>query len=120
MVHSQFYFSPRFLECNGLAGDSFTKQILSSLNTLDPTKLNSVRHLIQSAIPLIRPVAFPTTQQVRKAKVVIHEPGPNVSDIPVKFAAGLTAAIPLDVTVENLPDVHRLKIQVTLSLCTLL
>ncbi|XP_067668876.1 integrator complex subunit 4-like [Haliotis asinina] len=101
-----------FLESNGLAGDNFTKQILSSLNTLDPTKLNSVRHLIQSAIPLIRPVACPTTQQVRKAQVVIHEPGPNVSDTPVKFAAGLTAAIPLDVTVENLPDVDRLKIQV--------
>ncbi|XP_041355136.1 integrator complex subunit 4-like [Gigantopelta aegis] len=101
----------KFTESSDISTDTFTSRILSSMGAADANKLNTVRNLIQSAMPLVCISSFPLTCQIRKATVTVHEP-PQLSEIPIKFAAGLTAAIPVDATVENIANIQDIKIQV--------
>jgi hypothetical protein len=50
--------------------------------------------------------------KVRKAYAVIHEPA-KVSDNPIKFTAGLTAAVLLIADIENVSRIENVRVQVS-------
>ena len=74
-------------------------------------KLSSVQHTLHSALKMIRPVTCPMVNDIRKGFAVIHEPA-KVSDNPIKFTAGLTAAVLLVADIENVASVENVRIQV--------
>ncbi|XP_052782414.1 integrator complex subunit 4-like [Mya arenaria] len=91
--------------------DQCTSFLLSKLTALKGSQLSNVQNILLSALKLVQPVTCPLTRKVRKAFAVIHEPA-RVSDNPVKFTAGLTAAIPLIADVENVARLDNVRIRV--------
>ncbi|ESO86380.1 hypothetical protein LOTGIDRAFT_220695 [Lottia gigantea] len=101
----------RFLETNSIQPDEFTTHLIAPLGNLEPSKLNIIRHVTHTSLELIHPSNFPINKQVRKTEVKIHAPV-TCLDSSVKFSAGLTTGIPLDVTVENIENTRNILIQV--------
>ena len=62
-------------------------------------------------LQLVQPVTCPLVRKVRKAFAVVHEPA-RMSDNPIKFTAGLTAAVRLVADLENVPKLDNVRIRV--------
>lgn len=113
MVFSCIFSS--FLQTEDSKPDSFTTFLLGELPNLKTSKLSDVQTTLQSALKHVRPVTCPLMNKVRKAFVVIHEPA-KVSDNPIKFTEGLTAAVLLVADIENVSSVENIRILVN-SVC---
>ncbi|XP_076096453.1 integrator complex subunit 4-like [Mytilus galloprovincialis] len=90
--------------------DAFTTYIFSVVDDLDLNGLPEFITSLQHATTMIKPSAFPIVNKIRKITAVINDPtGPT--DKPLKFTAGLTLAVPVDVMLENVPCTSNIRIK---------
>ncbi|GFR90523.1 integrator complex subunit 4-like [Elysia marginata] len=109
----------RSLECEpggsgGLSPDPCTRHLLTNVDRIDSSQLQGTHTVVQGALALLRPgpgSALSHLTGVRRVGATLIQPVENL-ETPVKMAAGLTAAIRVVASVENLVDVCALRIQV--------
>ncbi|XP_060575601.1 integrator complex subunit 4-like [Ruditapes philippinarum] len=101
----------KFLTYTDSHTDSCTSYLISELVNLKSNQLSNVQNVLHSALKLVRPVTCMLMNKVRKAYAVIHEPA-KVSDNPIKFTAGLTAAVLLIADIENVSRIENVRVQV--------
>lgn len=101
----------KFLPSSEADADSFTSHLLGELVNLQSNQLSTVQNVLHSALKLVHPVTCSMMNKVRKARAVIHEPA-KLSDNPIQFTAGLTAAVQLIADIENLARLENLRVQV--------
>ena len=88
--------------------------MFSVIDDLDSNGLSEFITSLQHAVSMIKPSAFPIGNKIRKISAVINEPtGPT--DKPLKFTAGLTLAVPVDIMLENVQCTRNIKIKVILN-----
>ena len=101
----------RFLSSNDSKQDGCTTYLLSELSNLKTLQLSTVQNVLHSALKLVRPLTCHMVNKVRKTSATILEPV-RLSDNPIKFTAGLTAAILFVADIENVANVENIRIQV--------
>jgi len=109
IVSHLIYFS--YTELNQIQPDSFITYLFSVCDKLEKCNAADFLQNLQFSLKSIRPCAFPVANRVRKASAVLHEPT-GMSDNPIKFSAGLTSAVAIDATLENVQNTGCVKLQV--------
>ena len=105
-----FFF--RFLSTNdSITCDKCTSYLISEHSVLKSQQLSAVQRVLHSALKSVRPTVCPMINKIRKAAAVILEPA-KISDNPIKFTAGLTAAVLFIAEIENVENSENLRIQV--------
>ena len=98
----------------GTSPDPCTRHLLTNLDRIDSSQLQSTHAVVQGALALLRPgpgSALSHLSGVRRVGATLLQPVENL-ETPVKMAAGLTAGIRVLAIVDNLVDVRTLRIQV--------
>ncbi|KAL4225430.1 Integrator complex subunit 4 [Mactra antiquata] len=102
----------KFLSTHDTQTDKFTTYLLSEMTVLkNNNQLSMVQNVLHSALKLVAPCTCPLLNKVQKTYAVIHEPA-KMSDNPIKFTAGLTAAVTLVADIENISRVENVRVQV--------
>jgi len=97
--------------------DASTQQILDafSTNQLDPNNPSALVKFLQPLIVVGNAASLlklDPKNNLRAAKAVITEPGPGAADTALRFAAGMGTAVHVHALVENVTDIHAVRIRV--------
>ncbi|CAI9741870.1 integrator complex subunit 4-like [Octopus vulgaris] len=98
----------KFLTINDATLDRFLSELFSKLDGVEDVKPVVLHKLVQNDMSLMQPQALHISNRLCKVEVVIHEPT-KTSDNPLKFTAGLTAALPLHASINNIQDVSCIR-----------
>ncbi|XP_060072180.1 integrator complex subunit 4-like [Ylistrum balloti] len=101
----------KYMTTHQITPDSFSTYLFSVLDSLDSCSDTEFRKHLQFSLKSVKACAFPMINKIRKAGVVLHEPT-GTSDNPIKFAAGLTSAVAVDATLENIKSPCHVKLRV--------
>eukprot|EP00106_Octopus_bimaculoides_P000834 XP_014768276.1 PREDICTED: integrator complex subunit 4-like [Octopus bimaculoides] len=98
----------KFLTINNATLDRFLSELFSKLDGVEDVKPVVLHKLVQNDMSLMQPQALHISNRLCKVEVIIHEPT-RTSDNPLKFTAGLTAALPLHASINNIQDVSSIR-----------
>ncbi|XP_021372137.1 integrator complex subunit 4-like [Mizuhopecten yessoensis] len=101
----------KYMTSHQITPDPFSTYLFSVLDNLDSCSDTEFRKHLQFSLKSVKACAFPVVNKIRKASVVLHEPT-GTSDNPIKFAAGLTSAVAVEATLENIQSPCHVKLQV--------
>lgn len=94
--------------------DPFIQAIFTELPNLDAANPVIITNLVQPVLMQHRPAMLELSNHIRRASATIVEPS-NVSDVALKFTAGLTIALQLDVLLENVEEIDCVRLRVSCS-----
>ncbi|XP_014681400.1 PREDICTED: integrator complex subunit 4-like [Priapulus caudatus] len=92
--------------------DGFIRAVFAELPKLDVANPAIITSLVQPELVLHRPVMLELANHIRQAAATIVEPA-GMSDNALKFTAGLTLAVHLDVVLENVEKMDAVRLKVT-------
>ncbi|XP_074658492.1 integrator complex subunit 4-like isoform X2 [Tubulanus polymorphus] len=101
----------KYLSDNGIVAENFTQSLFTALPDLETLRLSAFTNPLQAAMYQSKPPVVKISHRLRKLRATIVEPTEN-SDNPLRFTAGLTVDVNMEVVLENVRDIENIKIQV--------
>ena len=113
-IYNVLFSLIRLFVAHSLTPDSFAQALFSEMHKLSASKSGILAKFLQPLLIHHKVPSLILINKVCRARATVDEPQGG-SDNPLRFTAGLALSVFMDCRLENVRDLQRIQVQVTIS-----